>query len=163
MLRRFLPHPLLSLCITLVWVALANEVTAGSVVLGALIGIVLPILTRPFWPDRPLLRRPLKALSYIGLVAYDVAVANIQVAKLILFRRNDELRSAYVTVPLALTTPEAITVLAGTITMTPGTLSAELSADGRALLVHGLDVPDPDALVAEIKERYEARLLEIFP
>ena len=67
------------------------------------------------------------------------------------------------TIPLALTSPEAITVLAGTITMTPGTVSAELSADGRALLVHGLDVPDPDALVAEIKSRYEARLLEIFP
>ena len=65
--------------------------------------------------------------------------------------------------PLALTSPEAITVLAGTITMTPGTVSAELSADGRALLVHGLDVPDPEALVAEIKSRYEARLLEIFP
>ena len=54
-------------------------------------------------------------------------------------------------------------MLAGTITMTPGTLSAELSADGRSLLVHGLDVPDPGALVAEIKSRYEARLLEIFP
>ena len=51
---------------------------------------------------------------------------------------------------------------AGTITMTPGTLSAELAADGGALLVHGLDVPDPDALVAEIKTRYEARLMEIF-
>jgi multicomponent K+:H+ antiporter subunit E len=46
--------------------------------------------------------------------------------------------------------------------MTPGTLSAELSADGRALLVHGLHVPDPPALVAEIRQRYEAPLLEIF-
>jgi multicomponent K+:H+ antiporter subunit E len=163
MRHRLLPHPVLSLCIAFVWVALVNEVSAGSVILGALIGVVLPILTQPFWPDRPVLRHPLKVLRYIGIVAYDVAVANVQVAKLILLKRNDELRSAYVTIPLALTAPEAITVLAGTITMTPGTLTAELSADGRALLVHGLDVPDPDALVAEIKERYEARLLEIFP
>ena len=64
---------------------------------------------------------------------------------------------------MALTSPEAITVLAGSITMTPGTVSADLAADGRSLLVHGLDVPDPEALVAEIKTRYEARLLEIFP
>ena len=98
-----------------------------------------------------------------GVVAWDIVLANLQVARLILRVPNDRLRSRYVTVPLALTSPEAITVLAGTITMTPGTVSAELSADGRALLVHGLDVPDPDALVGDIKSRYEARLLEIFP
>ena len=161
-LRRVLPHPFLSLTLLVVWVALVNEVTPGSAVLGALIGLLLPMATRPFWPDRPRLRRPLKAAAYLGIVLHDIVVANIQVARLILFRRNDELRSAYVTVPLELTSPEAITVLAGTITMTPGTLSAELSADGRALLVHGLDVPDPPGLVAEIKSRYEARLLEIF-
>ncbi len=51
----------------------------------------------------------------------------------------------YVTVPLDLTTPEAIAVLAGTITMTPGTVSADLSADGRALLVHCLDRTNPAA------------------
>jgi multicomponent K+:H+ antiporter subunit E len=67
-----------------------------------------------------------------------------------------------VTVPLELTTAEAITVLAGTITLTPGTVSADLSADGRALLVHCLEAPDPEGVVATIKERYERRLLEIF-
>lgn len=162
MLRRALPHPLLSVTLACVWVALVNEVSAGAFVMGAVVGLLVPLATHPFWPDSPRLRRPAHFLAYLGIVAYDIVVANLQVARLILFRRNDELRSAYVTVPLALTSPEAITVLAGTITMTPGTLSAELSADGRALLVHGLDVPDPEALVAEIKSRYEARLLEIF-
>jgi multicomponent K+:H+ antiporter subunit E len=130
--------------------------------MGLVLGIALPILTGPFWPDAPQLRRPLRLLEYIGIVAWDIILANLEVARLILRVPNDQLRSHYVTVPLALTSPEAITVLAGTITMTPGTVTAELSADGRALLVHGLDVPDPDALVAAIKSRYEARLLEIF-
>jgi multicomponent K+:H+ antiporter subunit E len=163
MLRRALPHPLLTLTLLLVWLALVNEVSAGSIVMGLVLGVLLPIATRPFWPDRPVLRGPLRVLRYIGIVLWDIAVANVQVARLVLFRRNDELRSAFVTVPLELRSPEAITVLAGTITMTPGTLSAELSADGGSLLVHGLDVPDPEVLVAEIKARYEARLLEIFP
>lgn len=162
MIHRLLPHPLLSLTLLAVWVALVNEVTAGSVVMGLIVGLLVPLATRPFWPDRPRLRHPLLVLRYIGIVLHDIVVANFQVARLVLFRPNDALRSAYVTVPLALTSPEAIAVLAGTITMTPGTLSAELSADGKALLVHGLDVPDPEALVAEIKSRYEARLLEIF-
>ena len=163
MTRRFLPHPRLSLFVTLIWLALVNEISAGAVVMGVALGVLMPIVTGPFWPDPPKLRRPLKMLEYCGVVVWDIILANLQVARLILRVPNEQLRSRYVTVPLALTSPEAITVLAGTITMTPGTVSAELSADGRALLVHGLDVPDPEALVADIKSRYEARLLEIFP
>ena len=163
MMRRWLPHPRLSVFVALIWLALVNEISVGAVVMALVLGVLMPILTAPFWPDAPRLRRPLRLLEYAGVVVWDIVLANLQVARLILRVPNDQLRSRYVTVPLALTTPEAITVLAGTITMTPGTLSAELSADGRALLVHGLDVPDADALVAEIKTRYEARLLEIFP
>ena len=162
MTRRFLPHPRLSLFVTLIWLALVNEISAGAVLMGLALGVLMPILTGPFWPDPPRLRHPLKLLGYCGVVLWDIVVANLQVARLILRVPNDQLRSHYVTVPLALTSPEAITVLAGTITMTPGTVSVELSADGRALLVHGLDVPDPEALAADIKSRYEARLLEIF-
>lgn len=163
MMHRWLPHPRLSVFVALIWLALVNEISVGAVVMALVLGVLMPILTAPFWPDAPRLRRPLMLLEYAGVVVWDIVLANLQVARLILRVPNDQLRSRYVTVPLALTTPEAITVLAGTITMTPGTLSAELSADGRALLVHGLDVPDADALVAEIKTRYEARLLEIFP
>jgi multicomponent K+:H+ antiporter subunit E len=162
MLARVLPHPVLSFTLVLIWVALVNEVTAGSLVTGALVGLVVPLLTSTFWPERPRLRRPHRVLEYALIALWDIVAANLQVARVVLFRPNASLRSTYVTVPLALRSPEAITVLAATITLTPGTLSAELSADGKALLVHGLDVPDPEALVAEIKARYEARLLEIF-
>ncbi len=162
MTRRLLPHPRLSLFVTLIWLALVNEISVGAVVMGLALGILMPLLTGPFWPDPPRLRRPLKLIEYCGVVAWDIVLANVEVARLILRVPGDQLRSRYVTVPLELTSPEAITVLAGTITMTPGTISAELCADGRSLLVHGLDVPDPEALTADIKSRYEARLLEIF-
>ena len=89
-------------------------------------------------------------------------MANVQVAMIILFKRNEDIRSAWITVPLDLTSPEAITVFAGTITMTPGTVSAMLCADGRAILVHALHVDDPDAARDQMKDRYERRLKEIF-
>lgn len=162
LLRRLVPHPLLTLTLAAVWVLLANEPTLGAALLGLLLGVVLPLATAPFWPDRPVVRGPLRIAEYAAIVLWDVCVANVEVARLVLFRRADELRSAFVTVPLELRTPEAITALAGTITMTPGTVSADLSADGRALLVHALEVEDADALVAGIKERYERRLKEIF-
>ena len=53
-------------------------------------------------------------------------------------------------------------VLAGTVTMTPGTLTAEISADGRQLLIHALHAPDPDAVRDAILDRYESRLKRIF-
>ena len=57
---------------------------------------------------------------------------------------------------------EAITALASTITLTPGTVSADLSSGGHTLLVHCLHTEDPDGVREEIKSRYERRLMEIF-
>ena len=93
---------------------------------------------------------------------WDVIVANFQVARIVLFMPRDRIRSAWITVPLDLKTPAAISLLAGTITMTPGTLTADFSSDGRALLIHSLHAPDPDAVRDDIKSRYEARLKRIF-
>ena len=101
-------------------------------------------------------------LSYALLVLWDIIIANIQVAWIVLTRPNAKLRPAWVVIPLDLQQPEAITVLAGTITLTPGTVSADLSEEGHSLLVHALDAPNPDAIRDEIKNRYERRLMEIF-
>jgi len=146
----------------IVWLLMANSITVGGVVLGAVFALVLPKFTQPFWPDRPRMRFGRAFLGYLTIVLLDIVVANFQVAWLILFRRNRDLRARWLVVPIELTTPEAITMLAGTISLTPGTVSSYVSADGRFLLVHGLDVADEVAEVARIKARYETRLQRIF-
>jgi multicomponent K+:H+ antiporter subunit E len=161
MFGKLIPHPLLTLLIVVVWILL-NGISWGAAVLGLILGIMVPRLTSAFWPDRPVVRSPLTIIAYAFIVLWDIVVANFQVAYLILFRRGDDLHSHFVTIPLDLKTPEAISALAGTITMTPGTVSATLSADGRALLVHCLETDDPEKTVADIKARYEARLQRIF-
>lgn len=163
MLNRLFPHPMLSLTLVMVWFALVNTVSLGHLILGSVLGILLPIITAPYWPGRPKLRSPLKMLEYVVLVLWDIVLANIDVAKVILFKKAEDVRSHWICVPLEITAPEAITVLAGTITMTPGTISTMLSADGRSILVHCLHTDDPDAVRDEIKHRYERRLKEIFP
>ena len=161
MFGSLIPHPLLTLLIVVVWVLL-NGLSWGAVVLGLILGIVVPRLTSAFWPDRPIVKSPLTIVEYVVIVLTDIVVANFQVAYLILFRRGEDLHSQFVTVPLDIRTPEAISALAGTITMTPGTVSASLSADGRALLVHCLETDDPEKTVSDIKARYESRLKRIF-
>ncbi len=161
-LQRWLPHPVLSLALVVLWLLLINSFSAGGLLVGIVLGIIIPRLTGNFWPDRPEIRNYGKALAYVGLVTYDVIVANMQVARIIAFRPVKSLNTRWVCMPLELKNPEALTLLAGTITMTPGTVSCDFSADGKYLLVHCLDAPDAEAIVQEMKTRYEARLKEIF-
>jgi multicomponent K+:H+ antiporter subunit E len=160
--RGWLPRPAISAVLVAVWMALHNEFSVGILLLGILLGVSVPLLTTGLWPVPPRIRSPRKLLAYLLLVAWDIVVANIAVARLVLFRPVDRMRMRWISVPLDLVTPEAITVFAGTITMTPGTVSCELSADRRALLVHCLDAPDAEEAAAAMKARYESRLKEIF-
>ncbi len=161
-LRWLLPHPFLTLLLVVVWTLLQNGISVGMVVFGVILGIVIPIGTAQWWPDRPGKIRVFRMLSYCLLVMWDILVANVQVAWIVLTKPNSKLRPAWIIIPLELRQPEAISVLAGTITLTPGTVSADLSDEGHSLLVHALDAPDPDAVRDDIKHRYERRLKEIF-
>jgi len=162
MIRRLLPHPGLSALLVTMWMVMVNDLTFGTLFLGLVAGVAVPIFTAPWWPGRPRVRF-WPTLAYAGLVLWDIVVANFEVAAIVLFKPTRDLRPAWLTVPLELTSPEAITVFAGTISLTPGTVSADVSACGRYLLVHALHAPDPAAEVAKVKARYEARLKEIFP
>ena len=96
------------------------------------------------------------------VMLYDIVRANLHVARLVLGPQA-AIRPGWVWVPLELTNIHGITALASLITVTPGTVSAELSDDRRYLLVHVLDLRDPEALIEEIKTRYEKPLRKIFP
>jgi len=161
-MRRLIPHPGLSVLLVVFWLLMANSLSAGALVMGIAVGLVLPIFTAPFWPGRPRVNF-IAGFFYLGLVMRDIIVANFEIAAIILFRRSADLRPAWLVVPMDLATPEAITVFAATISLTPGTVSSDISACGRYLLVHALDAPDPAAEIARIKTRYEARLKEVFP
>lgn len=162
MLKRIFPHPILSLLLVVVWLMLVNKVTTGNLLLGAILGVIIPFATQPYWTRTPQIKRPFKVIEYILVVLWDIVVANVQVAWIIVSKSNANIQSQWVRVPLDVKTPEAITTLAGTITMTPGTVTSLVAADGSALLVHTLDTDAPDAVRDEIKTRYERRLKEIF-
>jgi multicomponent K+:H+ antiporter subunit E len=160
-MNRLLPHPGLSALIVAMWVVMVSDLTFATLFLGVVFGITVPLFTAPWWPGRPNVRF-VPGTAYVGLVVWDIMIANFQVAAIILFKPNRDLKPAWLTIPLDLTSPEAITVLAGTISLTPGTVSADVSACGKYLLVHALHAPDPAGEIARAKARYEARLLRIF-
>lgn len=160
-MRRLLPHPLLTAALSVIWLLLANSASPGQFLLGLLFGWVIPLFTLRFWPERVSMRRPLTLLRFIGVVLVDIVTANLAVAWLIL-RGPDRLRPGFVELPLDLTSDLAISLLANTISLTPGTVSARLSPDRGVLLVHVLDLDRPADLIATIKSRYEAPLKQVF-
>jgi multicomponent K+:H+ antiporter subunit E len=160
--RWLFPHPVLTLLLAVVWVILQNGFSAGMAVFGLILGTIIVRITAAFWPERRGGFRLGKMISYTLFVMWDILVANVQVAWIVLTVPNSKLKPAWISIPLDLRTPEAITLLAGTITLTPGTVSADLSQSGHYLLVHVLHTDDPDAERDLIKTRYEARLKEIF-
>ena len=160
-MRRLLPHPLLSLVLLLLWLLLNNSASAGHFLLGAALGLLIPLYTRRFWPEPAVLRRPGLALRLTALVLWDILVANVKVSRLVLGPRA-AIRPRFVQVPLDVEGEVAQTVLAGVITLTPGTLSATLDRERRRLLVHALSEDDPEELIRQVKSRYEAPIKEIF-
>ena len=158
--QRILPYPSLSLILWLAWMLLSGF-TAGHAVLGAILAILLPLGTRPFWPNVPKVRNLPKLARFVVVVLYDIIVANVSVAIKVLGPLR-AIRPGFVELPLAIEDDFAIALLASTISLTPGTVSADVSPDRKTWLVHALDVDDPAALVAEIKQRYERPLKEIF-
>lgn len=161
MRAKWLPHPWWSAALVLFWLWLNNTLTPGHLTLGALVGWALPLFVRRFWPEQENVSRPWLLVPFAGRVLLDVITANLRVARAVL-GPVDRLSPGFARIPLDIRSDLGIMALSSTITLTPGTLSADVSEDRRELLIHYLDERDQTQLVAEIKERYEQPLMEVF-
>lgn len=159
--NKFLPHPTLSVVLLIVWLLLNNTIAAGHILLGSFLALAIPWLTAGFWQNKVCAGSPKSVLKFTIIVIYDIIIANITVAKLIL-GPNEKLRPAFFDLPIDIEHPLGISILASTISLTPGTVSCDLSADKKSLRIHALDLEDEAQTIQEIKHRYEKPLLEVF-
>lgn len=160
--NRFIPMPSHSFVLLVVWLMLNNTFSLGHILLGSVLGIVIPLLCASLRVPQPSIKKPFKLITYLFLVLKDIVVANIEVAFLVVGPMH-KIKPGFVAVPLDLSGTLPITVLASTVTMTPGTVSAEISSDNKWLYVHVLSMPeDEKEIINLIKQRYESRVKEIF-
>lgn len=157
----WLAHPLTSLLIGAAWLLLQQSLSVANLITATVLALGLPRLLHGFLAPGLRLRSALAALRFVGIVLWDIVVSNLTVARLVLDPRARP-QPAWVPVPYALTHPTAITLLAAVITTTPGTVSCTIDEARRVILVHALDCSDPAAMAAQIRERYEAPLAEMF-
>ena len=160
--RRWLAHPWLTGMILAGWLLLQGSLAPVHWLWGLLLGLLLPWIVHDYI-DLPTARlRSLRTIPVLALrVLWDIVRANLTVARLVLDPRRTP-APAWVRVEHALEDPRAVMLLAAIITMTPGTVSCVVDEQRRSILVHALDAPDAAAVAAEIRERYELPLKEIF-
>ena len=145
------------------WVALTGDLSVANVAFGVLLGVLAVRVARPLGPYPVFAKvRPLKVVGLFLYLAWQIVVANLKVVAAVLGPRR-LLRPALVAVPLDVTTDGQIAALSNLISLTPGTLSLDVSPDRRTLYVHAMSAPSPEALRREIKEGFERRVLEALP
>ena len=161
-MKRLFPAPLLSVFLCVVWLLLNRSVSAGQVILGVLFGLLIPMLTQGLRPRAVSIKHPLTIIRLGLRVAYDSLKSNVAVIRLLLAPQTRKGPPAFVHIPLQLRDPNGLAVLAMIVCITPGTAWAEISRDRSLLLMHVLEVDDPQHIVDHVKQLYERRLMEIF-
>jgi len=159
--RRWLPHPISSFFVLIVWLGLHSSLAALHVASGVGLAVLIPLLLNLALEDPVMIRRPGVALRLAGVVLWDIVVANLAVARRVLGPLA-RLKPGFIEVPIDLGHPDAVALLASIIAITPGTVVADIDDERTRILVHVLDLHDPVQLIAEIKHRYERPLKEIF-
>ena len=158
---RLWPHPGWTLGLAFLWLLLVNSFSLGHWVLGLMLGWLISTSTQQFLIKVPKVRKPLHLIGFMLKVCWDIVIANVQIARLTL-GPIERLQPAFIEVPMQIKDEFVLSLLTSVISLTPGTVSAGLNDDHSCLLLHALDAPDEQKIIDEIKQRYEAPLMEIF-
>lgn len=160
-MRRYVPHPVLTIGLVLMWLLL-NHFSLGHLVLGTAIALVAGWAMAALRPHNPRIRGWHRMPGLALIIVWDILCSNLQVGRLILSHRRGTGRSGFVEIPLTLRDPSALALLAIILTSMPGTAWLEYDPASGILLMHVLDLADADAWRETVKNRYERPLREIF-
>ncbi|AZE95292.1 Na(+) H(+) antiporter subunit E [Pseudomonas orientalis] len=161
-MKRLLPAPWLSLALLGLWLVLNLSMSAGNLLLGALLGVLAPLMMAPLRPQPISLRRPGVILRLFLRVGRDVIVSNLQVAWGVLTCGSRPPRARFIKIPIDLRSPNGLAALSMITTVIPGTIWSELALDRSVLLLHVFDLDDEAQFIEHFKSAYERPLMEIF-
>ncbi len=163
-MRRLVPHPLLTVGLLLMWLVLNDSTAPGDVLLGLMMALAGSAVYARLEPSPGKVGRfvvPATTLAWLVLV--DIVRSNIAVLRIALRLPAPGRVAGFLSIPLELRDPRGLAILAGIVTATPGTSWAHYEAAANVLTLHVLDLVDEEAWVRQFKDRYERRLMAIYP
>lgn len=152
---------ILSLVFAVVWVAVTGSGTLHNLIFGFALSTLSLWIVREQMSARGYWRRMGRILSLLVLFFKELALSAWKVAVLVMSPRM-ELKPGIFAYPLTVDRDFEIALLANLITLTPGTLSVDVSADRKTLFVHAIDCSDPEATRRDIATGFERKIMEAF-
>ncbi|MBP2078118.1 Na+/H+ antiporter subunit E [Oceanobacillus polygoni] len=151
---------LVNLIIAVTWTFLQNSFTATSFLFGYIIGIIILFILRRFLVFNFYMNRVWAIIKLIMLFIIELIKANIDVVKIVLSPKLNN-QPGIVAVETRLESEVEITLLAALISLTPGTVSMDFSADGKTIYIHSIDVPDKEDMIDQIQNSFERAIMEV--
>ncbi len=149
----------INLILAFMWAALNGGIGLPSLVVGFLLGYVVIFILQPLFGGSRYCAKLYDGVVLVLYFFYELIVSSLQVGWDVLTPMQKS-KPAIVAVPLDACTAAEVTVLANLVSLTPGSLSVDISDDRSHLLVHAMFVDDPETFKAEVKQGMEKRVLE---
>jgi multicomponent Na+:H+ antiporter subunit E len=149
-----------NLVLALVWVAMTGRFDVASLIVGFVLGYAVLFMLQRVTGRSSYFVKSIRLVTFVGFYVVEVVRSNIRVA-IDVVAPNSRARPGVVAVPLDAKTDAEITLLANLITMTPGSLTIDVSDDRRVIYVHSMFLDDPEAFRHTIKHDFERRVLEL--
>ena len=153
---------LINVLLALAWVFVTGGFSFLNGVFGFVLGLVALSLIREQIGTIGYVRRVRRLISLAALFLYELMKSAMRVFRLVLTPDLTKLEPGFIAYPLTVDRDFEISLLANLITLTPGTLSVDVSDHRRTLYIHAIHVPDPDALREDIATGFERRIMEAF-
>lgn len=149
--------------LSLIWAAITGSFTLLNLLLGLGVGLVALWFVRNRLAAPVYIMRARRIVSLALLFFYELALSAVRVAWLVITPdMMSQLKPGIIAFPLTAKSDAEITLLANLITLTPGTLSVDVSEDRKFIYVHALSVSDKSELIKSIAEGFEVKIIEVF-
>lgn len=166
----------LNFVLAVIWMVLQRSISLADFVVGFALGFAIIALTQRVLIDEvtdlaasrrsaeisSYPRQTWRVISFMGFALWSIVKSNIDVARIVI-RPRLNIRPGIIAIPLDVKSEAGITLLANLITLTPGTVTLDVSSDRRTIYVHCIDIQDADAIRDDIKQSFERRVMELFP
>ena len=151
----------ISILMAVIWATVSGSFTLLNLIFGFVLSILTLYLLRERFVGAEYTSRVRRILSLVMLFLVELAKSAWKVATLVL-SPNMDLKPGIFAYPLTVKSDWEISLLANLITLTPGTLSVDVSEDRKTLYVHALDCSDIEAARRDIVEGFEKKIMEAF-
>ena len=149
-----------NLLLALIWTAISGQFTLMNLLVGFVVGYGVLFLTQGVMGQSTYFLKVYRVVNFALFFFWELFLANLRVAHDVVTPRL-RMRPGVIAIPLDAQTDAEITLLANLISLTPGSLSLDVSEDRRTLYIHAMFIQDPEQLRRHIKEGFERRLLEV--